>query len=107
MDEEQLQFLERALKEAGDRPVAIFTHAPIMGSGLKVWGGRVFGWVVDARACVAAYVCVAGGCQGVWVGGGPASGALRWPANASKWWRAQKRCLWLLCSAACNGSGCF
>ena len=41
IDDEQLEFLERALAAAGDRPVAIFTHAPPMGSGLKVrkgWG---------------------------------------------------------------------
>lgn len=38
MDDEQLAFLEAELKkaEAVGRPVAIFTHAPIMGSGLKV-----------------------------------------------------------------------
>lgn len=36
VDDEQLAFFEAALKEAGDRPVIVFSHAPILGSGLKV-----------------------------------------------------------------------
>jgi hypothetical protein len=47
--EEQLEFLKKALAAAGDRPVAIFTHAPIMGSGLKV-RTRVLIWVLETAA---------------------------------------------------------
>lgn len=36
IDEEQVRFLDATLRAAGRRPVVVFTHAPIMGSGLKV-----------------------------------------------------------------------
>lgn len=36
IDDEQLAFFEAKLKEAAGRPVVVFTHAPPMGSGLKV-----------------------------------------------------------------------
>ena len=36
IDEEQMAFLEAALAAAAGRPVAMFTHAPPLGSGLKV-----------------------------------------------------------------------
>ena len=36
VDTEQLAFFRRALAEAAGRPVVVFTHAPILGSGLKV-----------------------------------------------------------------------
>jgi hypothetical protein len=36
VDAEQLAFLEDTLRESGARPVLLFTHAPILGSGLKV-----------------------------------------------------------------------
>ncbi|KAK9826404.1 hypothetical protein WJX81_000388 [Elliptochloris bilobata] len=36
IDEEQMQFLEAAMAAAAGRPVAMFTHAPPLGSGLKV-----------------------------------------------------------------------
>ena len=35
IDDAQLQWLEEQLTQAGQRPVAVFTHAPIMGSGLR------------------------------------------------------------------------
>ena len=49
VDAEQLAFFRQALAEAAGRPVVVFTHAPILGSGLKVvqtvhvknrWGQR-------------------------------------------------------------------
>ena len=38
MDAEQLAFFRAQLQRAADagRPVVVFTHAPILGSGLKV-----------------------------------------------------------------------
>lgn len=36
MDAEQLAFFREKLAEAGSRPVVVFTHAPILGSGLRV-----------------------------------------------------------------------
>ena len=36
IDDEQLDFLRDTLHKAGSRPVLLFTHAPPMGSGLKV-----------------------------------------------------------------------
>jgi len=36
VDDEQIAFLESTLKGADGGPVVLFTHAPIMGSGLKV-----------------------------------------------------------------------
>ncbi|PSC75593.1 calcineurin-like phosphoesterase [Micractinium conductrix] len=36
VDEEQLQFFKEKLEAAQGRPVVVFTHAPILGSGLKV-----------------------------------------------------------------------
>lgn len=36
VDEEQLAFFRAKLEEAAGRPVVVFTHAPILGSGLKV-----------------------------------------------------------------------
>ena len=36
VDAEQLAFFRQALAEAAGRPVVVFTHAPILGSGLKV-----------------------------------------------------------------------
>ena len=36
IDDEQLDFLRETLQKAGARPVLMFTHAPPMGSGLKV-----------------------------------------------------------------------
>lgn len=36
VDEEQIAFLEQTLQDAAGGPVVLFTHAPIMGSGLKV-----------------------------------------------------------------------
>lgn len=36
VDDEQLAFFRAKLEEAGGRPVVVFTHAPILGSGLKV-----------------------------------------------------------------------
>ena len=36
VDDEQLAFFRGALAAAGGRPVVVFTHAPILGSGLKV-----------------------------------------------------------------------
>ena len=36
IDDKQLDFLRDTLQRAGSRPVLMFTHAPPMGSGLKV-----------------------------------------------------------------------
>jgi hypothetical protein len=36
IDEEQMAWFERKLAEARGRPVLVMTHAPPMGSGLKV-----------------------------------------------------------------------
>ncbi len=36
VDDEQMAWFEATLAAAGDRPVVVFTHAPPMGSGLKV-----------------------------------------------------------------------
>ena len=36
IDDQQLDFLRDTLQKAGSRPVLLFTHAPPMGSGLKV-----------------------------------------------------------------------
>lgn len=36
IDREQLEWLEGVLAASGDTPVALFTHAPPMGSGLQV-----------------------------------------------------------------------
>ena len=35
IDDEQLAWFEEQLQGAGDRPVAVFTHAPVMGSGIR------------------------------------------------------------------------
>ena len=35
IDDAQLQWFEQQLEQAGEQPVAVFTHAPIMGSGLR------------------------------------------------------------------------
>lgn len=35
IDDEQLAWFEQQLEEAGNSPVAVFTHAPAMGCGLK------------------------------------------------------------------------
>ena len=35
IDDAQLAWFEQQLQEAGDRPIAVFTHAPVLGSGLK------------------------------------------------------------------------
>ena len=35
IDEEQLAWFQQQLQEAGTRPVVVFTHAPVLGSGLK------------------------------------------------------------------------
>ena len=35
VDDEQITFLEKTLEDANGEPVVIFTHAPILGSGLK------------------------------------------------------------------------
>ncbi|KAK9802059.1 hypothetical protein WJX73_008858 [Symbiochloris irregularis] len=35
IDGEQMAWFEQQLQQAGNRPVAVFTHAPIMGSGIK------------------------------------------------------------------------
>lgn len=35
IDDEQIEFLEKVLKEAQGEPVVMFSHAPILGSGLK------------------------------------------------------------------------
>jgi hypothetical protein len=62
VDAEQLAFFRQALAEAAGRPVVVFTHAPILGSGLKVvqtvhvknrWGqqNRWLGRVGPGGAC--------------------------------------------------------
>lgn len=35
IDDTQLQWFEQTLAAAGDRPVVVFTHAPVMGCGVK------------------------------------------------------------------------
>jgi len=35
IDDEQIAFFEQVLRDAGQGPVVVFTHAPILGSGLK------------------------------------------------------------------------
>lgn len=35
IDDKQLEWFQRKLEAANGRPVAVFTHAPVMGCGLK------------------------------------------------------------------------
>ena len=49
IDDAQLAWFEEQLQEAGARPVAVFTHAPVMGSGLKA--------VLDVRTPHARLCC--------------------------------------------------